>query len=174
MDVETLLSVLGLLLGGGGIGTFFTWKWNKRKEKAEATQAEAEAEKAKVEISQATAEMMKTIQDGYQQMIGDMKANLDEQKQYNEEQKQYIAEIKEDRMHLRRERDELRARIDRTDETVRNLQSMVARNGRQIEMMKPFLCYDQKCKKRQVAAITDGEMSEARQKDIEPLPMKDL
>ena len=153
MDVETLVSVIGLLLGGGGIGTFFTWKYTKRKEKAEAETAEVNA--------------AKEVQDVYQQLIDDVKRDRNEQKEY-------ISELKDDRRHLREERDELRDRIDKTDEMVRNLQREVARNGRQIELMRPFLCYDQKCKKRQLGVISEGEATEARQKDIEPLAMKDL
>ena len=154
MNIETIFSILGLLLGGGGIGTFCTWRYTRRKEKAEAETAEVNA--------------AKEVQDVYQQLIDDVKRDRNEQKEY-------ISELKDDRRHLREERDELRDRIDKTDEMVRNLQREVARNGRQIELMRPFLCYDQKCKKRQLAVTSGTEVSdESRQKDIEPLPMKDL
>lgn len=197
ISIETLLSIVGLLVGGSS-GAFFTWRYAKKKAKAEAVQAEAEAEKAKVEISQATAEMMKTIQDGYQQMISDMKANIDEQKQYSDEQKQYIAEIKEDRIQLRRERDELRKRQDELEERVRNLQRDVARNCRMVEFMRPFLCGREGCAIRVPVALpveegvkatpavttkkpelkrkaaTLSQHSQQKPKDIEPIDMKDM
>lgn len=178
ISLESIISLVGLLSGGGALGGLLTWKYARKKAKAEALQAEAEAEKAKVETSQATAEMMKTIQDGYQQMISDMKANLDEQKQYSDEQKQYIAEIKEDRVHLRKERDELRKRQDDLEETVRNLQFQVARNCRMVEFMRPFLCGREGCAIRVPVAMPgeEGNKKEHAEqpKDIEPLDMKEL
>ena len=187
ISIDTLLSIAGLFIGGSG-GAFFTWRYAKKKAKAEAVQAEAEAEKAKVETQQATAVMMKTIQDGYQQMIADMKANIDEQKQYSEEQKQYIQEIKEDRVHLRMERDELRKRQDDLEETVRNLQMDVARNSRMVAFMRPFLCGRENCGIRVPVNLPGeggndenrkrrkkkDESEEAKTKDIEPLAMKDM
>lgn len=173
ISLETIVSLVGLLSGGGALGGFLTWKYARKKAKAEAMQAEAEAEKAKVETSQATAEMMKTIQDGYQQMIADMKANLDEQKQYSEEQKQYIAEIKEDRSHLRKERDEFRKRQDVLEQTVRDLQFQVARNCRMVECMRPLLCGREGCTFRVPVTISDAGVVENKPADIEPLNIKD-
>jgi hypothetical protein len=172
ISLESIISLVGLLSGGGAIGGLLSWKYARKKAKAEALQAEAEAEKAKVETSQATAEMMKTIQDGYQQMISDMKANLDEQKQYSEEQN--IAEIKEDRVHLRKERDELRKRQDDLEETVRNLQFRVARNCRMVEFMRPFLCGREGCAIRVPVVMPGEEGNKKEAKDIEPLDMKVL
>jgi chromosome segregation ATPase len=180
MDIssDTIASILGLLLGGGSIGTLLTWRYQRNKAKAEAKQAEAEAEKARVDTAQATAEMMKTIQDGYQQMIADMKANLDEQKQYSEEQKQYIAELKEDRQHLRSDNAELRNRQDKSEEDIRTLKRDVARNGRMVECMRPFLCGREKCAIRVPVTITPtGEIEKTvrpETKDIEPLDMREL
>ena len=47
MDIpfESVVSVLGLLLGGGGVGAIFTWSYSRRKEKAEAESAEVNAAK---------------------------------------------------------------------------------------------------------------------------------
>ena len=122
-------------------------------------------------------------------MIADMKANLDEQKQYSDEQKQYIAELKEDRVHLRKERDELRKRQDDLEETVRNLQFRVARNCRMVEFMRPLLCGREGCAIRVPVALPGEEDNNdenrkrrqpkklekpAETKDIEPLAMKDM
>ncbi|MCR5366526.1 MAG: hypothetical protein K6E67_10340 [Prevotella sp.] len=164
------------MAGGSGLGVFFTWKYAKKKAAAEATLAEAEAEKAKIETAQATAEMMKTIQDGYQQMIADMKSNIEEQKQYSEEQKQYISELKEDRQHLRSDNAELRNRQDKSEEDIRNLKRDVARNGRMVECMRPFLCGREGCAIRVPVTISaTGEVEKTiRPANIEPLKMKDL
>ena len=177
---DTIASVLGILLGGSGIGIFFTWRWQKKKARAEAKQAEAEAERAKFEAMQANAQLIKDIQGSYQQLASDLKTNLDTQQEYNEEQKQYIAELKEDRSHLRQERDELRTQLEQltqkmtewkqsSDERIRLLQEQVARNGRQIECMRPLLCGRQNCADRKAIVFSViGEMENQTGKEVEP------
>ena len=168
IPVESIISIVGLLFGGGGIGVFFTWRYQRKKAKAEAEQAEAEAkqkeaeaEKAKYEAIQSAAGATKEIQDSYQQLLADMKADREEQRSYAEEQKQYIRELKEDRQHLRRERDELRDRQDKLEEDVRSLQRDVARNGRMVEAMRPFLCGRSKCPDRTAVVVSpEGEIRE--------------
>ena len=118
ISLESIIALLGLLLGGGG-GAFFTWRWQRAKAKAEAVAADASA--------------AKELQDVYQQLINDVKADRDEQKAY-------INELKDDRQHLRKDRDELRDRQDKLEEQVHTLQRDVARNGRMVECMRPFLC----------------------------------
>jgi len=146
MDIsfDTIASILGILLSGGG-GAFFTWRWQRKKAKAEAKNAEAEAERAKFEAMQANATLTKEIQESYQRLTEDLKANLDTQQEDNEEQKQYIKELKEDRRHLREERDDLRKRQDKTDNDVRDLKNRVARYGRILECMRPLLCGREGC-----------------------------
>jgi flagellar biosynthesis GTPase FlhF len=163
ITIDSLIAILSLLLGSGG-GAFFTWRYQQRKAKSEAKAAEAEAERAKFEAMQANAQLIKEIQDSYQQLTADLKANLETQQQYNEEQKQYIAELKEDRRHLRQERDDLRKRQDKTDENVRDLQMKVARYGRILECMRPFLCGRDGCAIRVPVTISDdGEIDPRRQ-----------
>ena len=165
---DTIISIATLLLGGGG-GAFFTWRWQRKKAKAEAKQAEAEAEKAKFEAMQANAQLTKEIQDSYQQLANDLKANLDTQRQYNEEQKQYIAELKEDRRHLRQERDDLRNRQDKLEKSMRDLQFEVARNSRMVAFMRPFLCGRDGCAIRMPVTISpSGEIEKPEPKEIEP------
>lgn len=143
ISLEMLLTLLTTLLGGGGIGTIITLRWASAKAKAEAKVTEAEAETA----STAAA---KEMQDMYQQLIADVKADRDEQKAY-------INELKEDRQHLREERDELRNRMEQTDQRVRELQEQVARNGRMVEGMRPFMCGVLDCPKRMSVNISaDG------------------
>lgn len=160
ISIETIVSIIGLLAGGGGIGGWLTFRYTRRKEKAEAESAETTA--------------TKEVQDVYQQLISDVKADRDEQRQY-------ISELKDDRRHLREERDELRDRIDKTDETVRQLQKEVARNCRMVEGLRPFMCGLLGCKDRKPVTISaDGEVKPKRTvkgkepKDIEPLNSSEL
>jgi len=167
LSLEAIISIVTLIFGGGGIGALITWRYQKKKAKAEAKQAEAEAEKAKFEAMQANAMLIKEIQASYQQMTNDLKANLDTQQEYNEEQKQYIQELKEDRRLLRQERDEQRLQIERltrtmnewkndSDKRIRDLQAQVARNGRQIECMRPLLCGREGCAIRVPVTISES------------------
>lgn len=170
---DSIISIATLLLGGGG-GAFFTWRWQRKKAKSEAKAAEAEAEKAKFEAMQANATLTKEIQDSYQRLTEDLKANLDTQQEYNEEQKQYIKELKEDRRHLREERDDLRKRQDKTDNDVRDLQMKVARYGRILECMRPLLCGREGCAIRVPVTISAaGEIEKPEPNDIEPYDDKE-
>ena len=153
ITLESIIGIAGLLLGGG-CGGFFTWRWQRKKAKAEANTAEADA--------------AKELQDVYQQLIADIKTDRDEQKAY-------IQELKEDRRHLREDRDDLRKRQDVLEEQVRGLQREVARNGRIVECMRPFLCGRENCAIRVPVSIsTTGEIEKpVEMKDIEPYDDKD-
>lgn len=145
IQMGDVISIITLLVGGGGIGCFFTWRYTRRQAKAEAEQAENTA--------------TKEVQDVYQQLISDVKADRDEQRTY-------IEELKSDRHHLRQERDELRERIDKTDETVRDLQREVARNGRMVEGMRPFICGRIGCEERKPVIISpEGEVKSRKRKE---------
>ncbi len=134
---DSILNLVSLIIGGGA-GVLFTWRWQQKKAKAEADGAEASA--------------AKEMQDVYQQLIEDIKADRNEQKEY-------IAELKEDRRHLRQDRDDLRKRQDELDEKVRHLQHEVARNNQLVEKLRPFVCADLKCPNRKLVAISDeGEI----------------
>jgi predicted RNase H-like nuclease (RuvC/YqgF family) len=191
ISIETIMSAIGLIFGGSGIGALIGWRYQKKKAKAEAKQAEAEAERAKYEAMQANAQLIKEIQTSYQQMTADLKTNLDTQQEYNAEQKQYIAELKDDRSHLRQERDDQRIQIERltrtmsewkneSDEKIRNLQIQVARNGRQIECMRPLLCGREGCAIRVPVTISEsGEIDKTLrpqtcQSEVEPLKSEEL
>ena len=133
INIDTIIAILGLFLGGGS-GAFFTWRYQRKKAKAEAVTAEADA--------------AKELQDVYQQLITDIKTDRDEQKAY-------INELKEDRNHLRKDRDDLRKRQDDLEQQVRSLQKDVARNGRMVECMRPFLCRKSVCKDRMPVNISN-------------------
>ena len=147
ITIDTLISLAGLFIGGGG-GAFFTWRWMRRKAKAEAQTEEVN--------------MAKEVQDTYQQMLKDKDVEV-------QDKNRIIKELREDRDHYRQMVSEMVKRQDKTDETVRDLQMQVARNGRMVEMMRPFQCYDLKCKKRQRVPTSECEAVELpTPKDIEP------
>lgn len=128
ITLEAIISIVGLLAGGTGIGGFFVWKYTKRKAQAEAKQAEAEAAKAE-------AEAATEKQNYYQQIIDD---------------------VAKDRDYYKQERDEYRMTIKRYDERINHLERAVARNGRMVEAMRPFLCGDMKCQRRILVAKLEG------------------
>ena len=144
---DTVISLLGLFIGGGG-GAFFTWRYMRRKAKAEAQTEEVN--------------MAKAVQDAYQQMLADKETDL-------EDRKKVIAELREERDHYKNDRNELRDRVGKMEDTVLELKREVARNGRMVENMRPFICYDMKCKKRVRVQVSECEAAE-----IEPINHEDL
>lgn len=178
ITIDTILSIAGLLLGGGG-GAFFTWRYMRRKAKAEAQTAEVD--------------MAKEVQDIYQQALADKDQALKSKNVEVEDKNRLINELREDRDHYKSDRNELRDRLNKMEDTVLELKREVARNGRMVEAMRPFLCYDTKCKKRVRVAASECEgievaaaeplptgkteepiPTEDTVKDIEPLNIKDM
>ena len=147
ITIDTIISLAGLFIGGGG-GAFFTWRYMRRKAKAEAQTEEVN--------------MAKAVQDAYQQMLADKESDL-------EDRKKVIAELREERDHYKNDRNELRDRVDKMENTVLELKREVARNGRMVENMRPFICYDMKCKKRVRVQVSECEAAE-----IEPIDSQDL
>lgn len=98
--------------------------------------------KAKAEAQTAEVNMAKEVQDIYQQALSDKDKQLE---------------------YYRRDAEEQRNRLDQMESTVRDLQNQVARNGRQIECMRPFLCADLSCKVRKRVVISaEGEVKETK------------
>ena len=129
--------------------------------KSEKRKSEAEAESVMVQV-------LKEMQETYQLYVDNTKART-------EEDLKYIGVLKEDRRQLLDEREELRKRIDETEEKVRELQREVARNGRMVESLRPFICGVIGCRKRQPVAISvEGEVSDSEPKDIEPIKQEDM
>ena len=147
ITIDTIISLAGLFIGGGG-GAFFTWRYMRRKAKAEAQTEEVN--------------MAKAVQDAYQQMLADKETDL-------EDRKKVIAELREERDHYKNDRNELRDRVGKMEDTVLELKREVARNGRMVESIRPFLCYDMKCKKRVRVQVSECEAAE-----IEPINQEDL
>lgn len=137
MEWMNIAEILGLILGGGGIASFFTLRYERRRMKAESKSAENEA--------------TSKLQDVYQEMIEDVKRD-------RAEQKEYIRELKDDRNHLREERNELRLRIEETDEKVRTQAKEIARLGRRVDSLTPLICTVTDCPNRQrniIGAVSD-------------------
>lgn len=145
ITIDTIISLLSLLLGGSA-GAVFTWRWQRAKAKAEAKTAEIDA--------------TKEMQDVYQQLIADVK-------QDRSEQRQYITELKQDRDDLRQERNKMQKRLTQLSEQIDTLRATQSRQGRQIEALRPFLCADTKCKKRQLIAIATPSPSTTQEEDAE-------
>lgn len=141
METNTLIEVLGLVLGGGGIGYLFTIGYARTKARGEARSAENEATKA--------------VQDVYQELIEDIKRD-------REDKKVYINELKEDRNHLRSDRDELRKENIKMCKATKQLQEdfqemkrEVARQGRKLGYLSPFICSRMECTDRIKSSISD-------------------
>ena len=144
ITIDTVISLLGLFIGGGG-GAFFTWRYMRRKAKAEAQTEEVN--------------MAKAVQDAYQQMLADKETDL-------EDRKKVIAELREERDHYKNDRNELRDRVGKMEDTVLELKREVARNGRMVEAMRPFMCADLKCQHRQRVTISpEGEVKNNQKKE---------
>ena len=136
ISIDTILNIGGWLFGGGALGGLLTLRFTRRKAQAEAIEAEAEAEQKKAEAEQER-------QNYYQQIIDD---------------------IAKDRDYYKTERDELRGRLDSMEGQVRDLQRDVARNGRVVESLRPFICTDLSCKKRLRGVISATGEVEQEQK----------
>ena len=156
ISFDSIISIASLILGGSGAGAFFTWRYLRQKAKAEAQQAEAEAREKEAEAKAAEVNMAKEVQDIYQQALKDKDDEV-------QDKNRIISELREDRDHYRTINNELRQRQDKTDEVVRQLQRDVARNGRMVQSMRPFLCGDLACKKRQLITMQSISNNQAEE-----------
>ena len=166
---DSIIGILGLLLGGGA-GGFFTWRWQRVKAKAEAKEKEAEAKSAEVDMAQ-------KVQDTYQQILDDKQKEVDDNHRL-------IAELREDRDHYKKGYVEFRDKLDKLDNEFRQFRNEteeerakmkrdIARNGRQLECLRPFLCGREDCALRVPVTISQvGEIEKTlrptKKSDIEP------
>lgn len=143
ITLEAILSAIGLLTGGG-FGTFFTWRWMRRKAQAEAQSAEAEAKQREAEAEQARIESNRQMQEMYKTMFTDIKENY-------EEKQGIIDELRIDRDHYKSEAQEYRGQIEKltkqfmefkvdSERETLAMKRDIARNGRMVECMRPFMC----------------------------------
>lgn len=165
---DSIIGILGLLLGGGA-GGFFTWRWQRVKAKAEAKEKEAEAKSAEVDMAQ-------KVQDTYQQILDDKQKEVDDNHRL-------IAELREDRDHYKQGYVEFRDKLEKLDNEFRQFRNEteeerakmkrdIARNGRQLECLRPFLCGREDCALRVPVTISQvGEIEKTlrpQQHSIEP------
>ena len=171
ITLDSIIGILGLLLGGG-CGGFFTWRWQKARAKAEAKEKEAEAKSAEVDMAQ-------KVQDTYQEMLDDKNKEV-------EDNHRLIAELREDRDHYKKDRNELREQLDKlikdfydfkreTEDERQKMKSDIARNTRIAESSRPFMCgLAPDCSKCVPVIISDegtvkpGKKGKKSPQDIEP------
>ena len=165
ITLEAIISLAGLLLGGGG-GAFFTWRWMNRRAKAEAVTAEVEA--------------AKEMQSLYKQMLND--AN-----EYLEDARNKVDGLRQERDHYKQDRDELREKIAALTKMFYELKtdSEKERSELRVEISKlkgqmngilPLTCTVPDCKLRQVFVFDELERkgnvamkSQQTKRDIEPV-----
>ena len=135
ITLDSLIGILGLLFGGGAVGGIFTWRWQRAKAKTEAKTAEVD--------------MAQKVQDTYQEMLEDKNKEV-------EDNHRLISELREDRDHYKQGYVEMRDTLDKlgkefrefrnqTEEERANMKRDIARNGRMVECMRPFLCGREGC-----------------------------
>ena len=186
ISLEAIISLLGLLLSGGSIGGFLFWRQMRKKAIAEAKLAEAEAKLKEVEVKKAEVETDKEWQDYYQQLAKDLAEDREDRKKQNDE-------LRAERDHYKNERNEYRESLTKLAEEFRefrrksedemdSLKRTQARQGRQIEAMRPFMCGDLRCVNRQRVTTLDAEALERtvrldehhQNHDIEPVNQSEL
>ena len=164
ISLEAIISLIGLFIGGGSIGGFLFWKQTKKKAIAEAKLAEAEAKLKEAEVKKAEIEADKERQDYYQQLAKDLAEDREDRKRQNDELRQerdhYKSERNEYREQLSKLAEEFRAYRRQNEEDIDSLKRTQARQGRQMEAMRPFMCGDLSCKTRQRVTTLDAEALE--------------
>ena len=144
ITLDAIISLIGLFIGGGG-GAFFTWRYLRRKAKAEAVTAEVDA--------------AKDMQDMYQQMLEDAKKD-------REDRREQVEELRADRDHYKQERNELREKMEQltrsfmdwrleADNDRSKMKMDIAKLGRKVETMVPFMCGNLACKERQRVVLSE-------------------
>lgn len=164
ITLEAIISLIGIIVGGGSIGGFLFWKQTKKRAEAEAKQAEAEAKLKEAEARKAEIEADKERQDYYQQLAKDLAEDREDRKRQNDELRterdQYKAERNEYRDMLAKRDEEFRKFRIKTEDDLDELRRSLARQGRMIEAMRPFMCGDLKCPNRQRVTTLDAEALE--------------
>jgi hypothetical protein len=171
ITLESIISLLGLFVGGGG-GCFFTWRWMNRRARAEAKEKEAEAKSAEVDMAQ-------KVQDTYQEMLDDKNKEV-------EDNHRLIAELREDRDHYKQGYMEMRDEVEKlskdfyefkrdTEAERQKMKRDIARNTRIAESSRPFMCgLAPDCAKCVPVIISDegtvkpGKKGKKSPQDIEP------
>lgn len=144
ITLEAIISLIGIIVGGGSIGGFLFWKQTKKRAIAEAKQAEAEAKLKEAEAKSAEVDMAQKVQDTYQQILDDKQKEV-------EDNHRLIAELREDRDHYKKGYVEMRDEVEKlskdfydfkrdTQNERQKMKSDIARNTRIAESSRPFMC----------------------------------
>ena len=178
ITLEAIISLITLVVGGTGVGGFLFWRQHKRKEEAEAKLAEAEARLKEAEVRKAEIEANKEQQDYYQQLAKDLAEDREDRKRQNDELRQERDHYKQERNEYREQYRTLEAEFRdfrrKSEDDMDALKRTQARQGRMIEAMRPFMCGDLRCPKRQRVTTLDAEALERtihineEQQDIDP------
>ena len=99
----------------------------------------------------------------WQRKKAQAEANKEEQDYYQ----QMMKDIAADRDYYKQERNDYRQTIKSYDERIDDLERKVARNGRIVEILRPFICTDLKCKLRHRAIISESGEVESNEKEQE-------
>jgi hypothetical protein len=143
MGIDMIIAVVTALGGWELIKYLLTLRSQRRLSNSEADKAEQEVESERVEV-------WKGMQDVYQQTIDD--------------QKRFYNDLLQDRNEQREENNALRRRINQMDEKVIALERDVARNGRMVEALRPFVCYKTDCMDRQRTDLGKRKTRKAEEK----------
>lgn len=157
ITLDSIIGILGLLFGGGALGGIFTWRWQRKKAKAEAQSEEVN--------------MAQKVQDTYQQMLEDKQKEVDDNHRL-------ISELREDRDHYKQGYIEFRDQLDKLAKDFRDFRNTtederskmkrdIARNGRQLECLRPFLCGREGCAIR--VPVIVSPKGEIEKHDIDPI-----
>ena len=159
IPIEAIISLLGLLLSGGG-GAFFTWRYMRRKAKAEATTAEIDA--------------AKELQDLYKRMLND--AN-----EYLEDARNKVEGLRKERDHYKQDRDDLRDQVQKLTKMYYDMKTegekewselrvKINNVSSQLQKVIPLTCTVIDCKLRQVLTLIDQPKPKKGKgkNDIEP------
>ena len=162
ITLESIISFIGLFVGGGA-GAWFTWRYQKRKARAEAENAEIDA--------------AKELQGMYQTMLTDANTWL-------KDAHDKVEGLRHERDHYKQDRDELREKMEKLQKSVfewkrlaeddrSEMKTQIAKLGRKVELMAPFMCGDLTCKLRQRVVISDDGVVKKpsrpqKKHDIEP------
>ena len=161
LSLDSIVTILGILFGGGS-GAFVTWRWMKKKAKAEAESAEVDmAQKVQDTYQQMLEDKQKEVEDNHR-LIAELRADRDHYKQGYLEFREQVEQLQKDFSKFRRETEDERDKMKRD----------IARNGRQLECLRHFLCGREDCALRVPVTISQvGEISKPDGKDhqdIEP------
>lgn len=157
MNIETIVAIVTLLLGGGGIGSLLTWRHGRAKAKAEAEQAKAEAERAKGEARVAEMNTLKEVQGIYGQMTVDMKATMDALMESNKQKDIAIEELKNALRTSRQENVENQRRVRELENRVARMGALQEQHDREIAEMRIKVCHRGPCPYRITNPDADGK-----------------